>query len=207
MNNKQTKTAGIFILVTFLIALMVFIGYLYYTNKNTVVYFNPNKRHAAEKLYYNIMNRNLETDYPASPEDVMEYNLNIIQLIYGNMIVEESLYENVILQQRKLFAKSLLEQNTLEQQTEVIKTAVSLLKEQQLSSYNISQLPTIFNPHDNDFCYIRVKQQLNNGEDFYWEYSLEKNEETDRWEIVLWTLTDEYYNPISENGELPAGKS
>lgn len=206
MNSKQTKTAGIFIIAVFLIALTVFIGYLYYTNKNTAVYFNPSKKHAAEKLYYNIMNRNLDTDYPVNPEEVMDYNISIIQLIYGNMIVEESLYENVILQQRKLFSKSLLEQNTLEQQIDVIKTAVGLLKEQNLSSYHISQLPTIFNPQDNNFCYVRVKQQLNNGEDFYWEYSLEKNKETERWEIVLWTLTDEYYTPIAENGEFPIGQ-
>lgn len=199
MERKNSKTIGILTITAVLIVLFLIFAYYFFTVKTTAVYFNPSKKTYAEKLYKEVVERDLVNDYPKSPEEVMEYNISIIRLMYGDMIADESIYEEVISRQRMLFSEELIKNNPVETQTEVIKTAVATLKEQNISAYNFTLLPTAFNPEDKTKCYIRVQQEMNNGQKFYWEYSLAKNPVSGNWQIVRWDLTDQYYNVIEEN--------
>jgi hypothetical protein len=78
--------------------------------------FQKEKAALAAKLYGEIKETDFENAYPQTPEDLIEINNKILFLIYGDMLADEKLVEEIVSAQRKMFSKELLELNSYESQ-------------------------------------------------------------------------------------------
>jgi len=199
MKRKNTYLAVLIVL-----AGVIIVGSLglfgYFSYKNMPSYFNPNKTEQAKRLYNKVMDVDFDRNYPKTPDEVIDYYLAMSRLMYSDMIVEESVFGEVVTQMRKLFGPELAEENTYESQLANILDAVSVLKEQGIHQTGYEQLPTMFNSLDANICYIRANQVFNNGEVFYWEYQLERVLPENNWKIIRFESTDENYNVIEGAG-------
>jgi hypothetical protein len=198
--TSRSKVTGILVIAAGVLIIVLIYMYGSFVTKNKPRYFNPRKEAAAQALFDSITSRDLVNNYPETPDEVMELNLDIIHMLYGNMIADESIYTELIEIQRCLFGTELLEQNSLETQVSTVTDAVKMLSEQRISHSTFEQLPTIYNALDSDLCYIRVEQTFNNNEKYFWEYQLALLENENRWKIIRWESTDENYN-VNTDGE------
>jgi len=196
MKGKSSMLMALLIVLAGAIILVSLGMYSYFSYKNTPVYFNSAKAEQAKRLYSKAMDVSLDQNYPKTPDEVMDYYLIMSRLIYSDMIVEQSLFGEIITQMRKLYGPELLEENSYESQLNTVEIAVETLKKQKINQSGYEQLPTMFNSLDPDVCYIRAKQNYSNREVFYWEFQLERVPPENNWKIIRFERTDENYDPI-----------
>jgi len=153
--------------------------------------FVKEKNSEALKIYNEVMAFNEIEDYPKTPDEVIELYNKSYRLLYGNMIKDETVIDEVLHQQRKLYTEELLELNTYEQQLEELKSSIESLKEQKLDIIDIKQKPALYDAQKNNkSCTIRITQTGSNFSKFYWNYFLEKDE-NDKWKILGWKASNE----------------
>ena len=196
MKGKSSVYMAVLIVLAGLIVIVSVGAYGYFSYKNTPVYFNSEKAEQAKRLYSKTMDANFDQHYPRTPDEVMDHYLTMSRLIYSDMIVENSLYGEIITQMRKLYGSEMLEGNSYESQLSTVEAGVAELKEQRIYQSGFTQLPTIFNSISPDICYIRANQSYSNGEVFYWEFQLERVPPENNWKIIRFDMTDENYEPL-----------
>ena len=196
MQGKTSVYMAILIVLAGAILVVSFGAYGYFSYKNTPVYFNSAKAEQAKRLYSKAMDINLDQNYPKTPDEVMELYLIMSRLIYSDMIVEPSLYGEIITQMRKLYGPEMLKENPYETQLETVEQAVLTLKEQKINQSGYERLPTLFNPLAPDLCHVRANQTYSNSEVFYWEFQLERVPPENNWKIIRFEMTDENYEPL-----------
>lgn len=86
-----------------------------------------------------VLQRDLHTDYPPSPREVVKYFCDITQCFYGEEYTEEEL-EALALQIQMLYDDELIANSTQEQYLNNLKWDINHMKEQNLtvSSYSVS---------------------------------------------------------------------
>lgn len=178
------------------IAIIALISTYSYNKSRKYLYgdFNSDKKVEAEKYYKDIMALQTEEDYPKTPEEVIQlYNYGY-KLIYGNMINNEELINNVVHQQRKLFTEELLQSaGSLEEQLERLKGFLDSLDEKGFYIIAIEQKPAIYDRSGGNTCYIRVSMTGNDFSEIYMNYYLLKDE-NGLWKIQAWKEADENFN-------------
>jgi len=194
--NKNTKTAGILIIVVGVILLASMMGFAYFTYLNTPVYFDPQRRAVATRLFESVMDTDLINDYPRTPQEVMRYYLDISRLMYSGMIIDEGLYPKLVAQMRHLLGPELLSLNSFEDQLDALLSSVAIFEEQGIFQTGWDQLPPIFDSTDPTICHIRVTQSFNTGETFHLVFNFERVIPQNEWRIVNFYLTDEAFNPL-----------
>ena len=197
MKRKTSVYLAMLIVLVGAIVVVSLVAYGYFSYKNTPVYFNPAKAEQAKRLYNKVTEADFDRNYPKTPDEVMEYYMTMSRLIYSDMIVERSLYGEIITQMRKLYGPEMLEENSYTNQLQTVEAAVDTLKEQKINQSGYEQLPTIFNSLNADVCYVRANQTYNNGEVFYWEFQIERVPPENNWKIIRFERTNENYEPIA----------
>lgn len=165
-----------------------------YSKKDTdAERFVKEKRSEALKIYNEVIAFNGDDDYPKTPDEVMTLYNKAYRLLYGDMIADETVIDELLHQQRKLYSDDFLSLNNYEEQLSNLKDSIKLLKDEKLSIINIEQKPSLYNAkNDNKSCTIRVTQKTNTFSDIYWNYYLEKDD-NELWKIVGWNLTNEKF--------------
>ncbi|MCL2564818.1 MAG: hypothetical protein FWE24_03280 [Defluviitaleaceae bacterium] len=194
--KKSSYTVGILIILVGVIILVSIIGFALFTHLNTHVYFDPQRRAVATRLFESSMNTDLINDYPMTPEEVMTYYFDLSRLIYSGMIVDRDLYPKVITQMRHLFGPELIALNSFEEQFETVMDVVDRFAEYGIFKTGWEKLPPIFDVNDPTVCYIRAKQTFNTNETFYWQFRLERIIPQNQWRIIRFDSTDEDFNII-----------
>jgi len=194
--KKNSNMIGILIILVGLIITVSIIGFALFTHLNTHVYFDPQRRAVATRLFESTMNTDLINNYPRTPEEVMTYYFDLSRLIYSGMIVDRDLYSKVVTQMRHLFGSEIAEMNSFEDQLATIMDVVDRFAYYGISKTGWEQLPPIFDVNDPTICYIRAWQTFNTNETFYWQFRLERVIPQNEWRIIRFDSTDENFNII-----------
>lgn len=119
-NNKRTpaqkmaKNMTIFAFVTCLLAIGVI--YVFYQHKNADKAESGNIPSATE--LQKLTEKDLEMGYPETPTEVVKFFARINQYIYNTGGLDDETFDKLLNQLRVLYSKSLLDQNTFEEQKE-----------------------------------------------------------------------------------------
>ena len=178
------------ILVVGVVAIASVLIYAYNLHKNTPVLFNSNKKTAAGKLYEKIKSIDLEANYPETPEAVMELYNDITLMLYGDMIVAEELFPELINIQRELLSGEILGMNTFDEQYQNLKDSLVKLAENKMYAFRYETDNAFFDENlGPEVCVISQKQFLYNMDTVYWNYNLQLIDS--RWKITGWEVREQ----------------
>ena len=199
MKNKRNVTAGIIILFLGILVLGGIIFYAARITANTPRYFVTSKESVASALYDDLTSTDLDVAYPDSPEAVMDMYNKTVLLLYGDMIIDESIRQNVLSIQRQLYSNTILENNTFETQYENLVSFTNELHTLKAVTTQLERQDTFFDPEkklaEQGQCIVSVKQYITTLGIAYWNYYLDKID--GQWKITTWVMTDSHYRPIS----------
>lgn len=127
----KKSTARITVIIALLIVAVV--GYYSYLSGKS----RAERAEAAMTFVESTISRNLETYYPSTPKEVIKYYNDIQKCFYNEECTEEEL-DALIGKLRELFDEELLEQNSLETQSLLLKKEIQLFKEKKRKITNVS---------------------------------------------------------------------
>ena len=185
MKNRKTKLIigvllailGISISVSFIVISLV-------QNNKYADFFNPKTKKEAIILYDKLISIS-EEEYPKTPEEVISLYLDGYKLLYGDMILNQSVVSNVLVFQRKLLSEKILNNNTLEAQLEKIKKDLDFLTKNKFKITSIKIGEFILDKKDFNKGSFLVTKRGNDLEEYKYMYYLEKNN-ANQWKIYSW---------------------
>lgn len=184
-NSKNNKTKGIIIIIIGILIIAATIFYAFQIDKKTPKYFNSYKENAAEKIYEEISEKNFETDYPDSIEEVMDFYNNTLLMIYGNMLLDNEKLEEIITIQRKLYTEELISKNTIEDQYKKVVENLETIKKDEMYTIGID-IVSVLKSSESE-CSVKVNQFVNTLGMIEWDYYLKKDDKN-RWKINSWNV-------------------
>lgn len=191
--KKSNKIIGISILVTMLSLLVVVV--IYAMNVDNTSQFHPNRTGLARILHERIMNMDLYGNYPKTPEEVMNMQADILMILYGDFILDETIFEDIIRQQRLLFSDELRELNSFDNQHSNFLRYLDILRDNGIRAVSTEVLPIEQSPMEN-FAIVRITQSFSNLGTVRWVYHLERISSSSSWRIARWTVADENFVPM-----------
>ena len=118
---KKSATRGTVIII---IAILLVVGYYaYLSNKSKVI-----KDEATLSFVESTLSRNLESNYPPTPKEVLRYYNELQKCIYNEECTDEQM-EALVLKLRELLDQDLLDQNNLAMHTIRLEQEVKEFKE------------------------------------------------------------------------------
>ena len=180
------------VLVIVIILGLCVVGFYSYKKGADVLYgdFNSNKKAEAQRLYNDVMSLQDNTNYPKTPEEVIQFYNKGYKLIYGDMVNNDDIILDILHQQRKLYTDELLNTTTLEQQKETLDSALELLEDNKYYVIALEAKPAIYDKGNSDYCYVRVIIMGNDFSESTYHYYLEKDN-NDLWKIQGWKAIQE----------------
>lgn len=115
--------------------------------------FKNDKKTVAELIFSDISNADLESNYPKTPDEVMQFYAKCYKLLYGNMIRNEDIIPEVLHIQRKLYSEELASKNVFELQIEKLKENIQTLNNVSVVDFEIK--PPIYDKEFNT-CDVRA---------------------------------------------------
>ena len=186
----KKKTSGkVFIFISVLAILLV--GLFFYLSNRTKVVADGKQTKMTD--VQEVLSRNLDTNYPSTPKEVLKYYSEITRCFYGEEYSDEELVK-LASKSRNLFDAELLFNQTDEQYLNALKadiedykgegkvissysvSASTDVKEYSYGGYEWAQLYCIYN--------IRVKTQITPVQERF----LMRRDEDGHWKIVGWDL-------------------
>jgi len=191
--KKSNKILGISILALVLLLLVGVLAYSFTVDSTNE--FHPNRTGMGRILYERVMELDAYVNFPRTPTEVMEMQADILMLLYGDFIVDETLFADVLRQQRLLFSDELLELNSFEMQHRNFMGYLDTLRDDEIRAISTDVLPMETGPLEN-FAVMRVTQSFSNLGTVYWIYHLERENSHSNWKINAWTTADENFSAI-----------
>lgn len=104
-----------------------------------------------------VLSRNLETNYPQTPKEVVKYYSEITQCFYNEEWTEEELYA-LAMQAQKLYDYELAANKTEEQYLQDLKSEIQMFKEKgyYISSYGTSSSTDVYDFVENGYQFSRL---------------------------------------------------
>lgn len=147
------------------------------------------ERTKSEKTAYEmVMEIDLDQNYPGDPQGVIKLNNEITVLLYGGAILEEQI-EPVILQQRMLFAKELLDLNQAEAQVLMATAQIEDIKNAGQRVLGVTYKEPVYDPADDNLCSVYVMQFTSTNVSNSLKYDLIK--EGGKWKILQFYFAEE----------------
>ena len=188
------KKYKVVIVISILVALVVLYYYHISTNDRTEKKENDTQNSENAKIF----NKNLDTGYPATPREVVEFYSEILSYLYSGEASEDEI-EELGMKCRKLFDEELLAENPEAEYIKNLKSEIKQYKEEHkhISSYILEKSGDVefktFQSHFYAFvdCAYYVKGESSTSRTIE-TYTLRKDSEG-KWKILYWKLT-----PIEE---------
>lgn len=190
-NNKRTpaqkmaKNMTIFAFVTCLLAIGVI--YVFYQHKNADKAESGNMPSATE--LQKLTEKDLEMGYPETPTEVVKFFARINQYIYNTGGIDDETFDKLLNQLRALYSKSLLDQNTFEEQKENFIAEVQEFqkKKRKIANYTVDKESSLkYLDYDGQKCaFIQISffmTENGNYSKVFQDYILVKEEK--RWKIL-----------------------
>ncbi len=104
-----------------------------------------------------VLSRNLETNYPQTPKEVIKYYSEITKCFYNEDWTEEELYE-LAMQAQKLYDHDLIANKTQEQYLQDLKSEIQAFKEKDyyISSYGTSSSTDVYDFTEDGYKFSRL---------------------------------------------------
>jgi len=171
------------------IAIVVLIGFYFYSSgKDESIDDEENVTVVQEVLL-----RNLDTNYPPSPKEVVRYYCEISQLFYED-ISEEDLV-NLAKRSRELFDEELLNQQTDEEYLESLREEIAYFKEKGMTISSFALSPSVdveyseVNGYSNASLYCIFSLREETSIVVTEELFILREDEDNHWKIYGFTLT------------------
>ena len=191
MKKKQT---GVKVLIIGIVLVCLVLGYFYYlTNRKPK---QDSKDSVKISAVQEILLRNLDTNYPPTPREVVKYFCEITQSLYGGSYTEEEFLE-LAMQARRLYDDELLASNNEKQYIENLKWDVNQFKEQEIviSSYAPASGTDVeyFTQDGYSWAQMRCTFTLRKGTQLASsnEMFLLRKDADGHWKIYGWTMDEE----------------
>lgn len=131
------KSTTIVIIVLLVVVVGVVGVYAYLSNKAIA-----DNQEAVISAVEKVLNRDLSTDYPATPKEVIKYYVEIEKCFYADSTTDEEL-EALGLKARELYDEDLLEINEQEDYLIKLKTDVQAFKDRKRTIGNVAVAPSV----------------------------------------------------------------
>lgn len=191
MKKKQT---GIKVLIIGIVLVCLVLGYYYYlSNRKSTKDSQDNVKISAVQ---EILMRNLDTNYPPTPREVVKYFCEISQCLYGGSYTEEE-FHDLAMQARRLYDDELLAENDEKQYLENLKWDVNQFQEEGvvISSYAPASSTDVeqFTQDGYSWAQMRCTFTLRKGTQLASskEMFLLRKDADGHWKIYGWTLDEE----------------
>ena len=143
-----------------------------------------------------LVTRNLDTNYPETPREVVKFYSRIINCYYDKEYTDEELYQ-LGDQARQLFDEKLLENNPREEYFENLKEEIEEYKQisKRIVTWRVSKTSEITYDTINgyDYAYVKASYYLTSTESYGFAkqtYEL-RRDENNRWKILAFYKTEE----------------
>jgi hypothetical protein len=181
------KNGGMLLAVSIIIVVIV----IFYTNGKV------KKTPSRVNEYESLMLSDFEKDYPQNPSDLISKNNDILKYLYSENILENQVEKLVILQ-RKLFAKTLVDSNSQVTQIVNVSEQVKLNKKNKVKIVDIEVYPPEYPEEKNNLiCVIKAKHYMSKGGNIYRTYTVIK-ENNEQWKIYNWVDSSKDFVPVEE---------
>lgn len=191
--SRKGSRAGLRGLIIGVILICLILGYYFYLS-------NRASRDEQEDVVQvsavqEVLMRNLDTNYPPTPREVVKYYAQIAQCLHNETYTEEE-FQELALQIQMLYDEELITNKTQDQYLSDLKWDVEQFKEQEItiSSYSPSSSTDVEYKNDDYswaklYCTFTLRQgaQLNYSEEVF----LLRKDEDEHWKIYGWKLADE----------------
>ncbi len=190
--SGQRKGNGtIRVVVAVCILAVMLVGFYYYlTHKSNAGSEDDTKITKSQQ----VLMRNLESNYPPSPKEVMKYYCDITQCFYNEEHTEAEI-EELGRQIQKLYDIELVENQTEEVYLENLKVDILSMSENVISSYSLPSSTDVdyFSKDGYDWARLYCNFNIRKGTDIIStvEQFLLRKDENGRWKIYGWKLVEE----------------
>ncbi len=179
------------ILIVFVVLAIGVVGLFFYiSNRTRVVAEGKQQQMTAVQ---EILSRNLDTNYPPTPKEVLKFYSQITQAFYGEEYTDEEL-ERLATMSRRLFDDELVANQTDAQYMAALKLDIASWKEDKkvISSYSVSS-STDVQEYSYDgrewaqlYCIYSVRMGTNVAP--VQEHFIMRKDEKGHWKILGWEL-------------------
>lgn len=183
--QKMAKNMTIFAFVTCLLVIGVI--YVFYQHKNADKVESGNMPSATE--LQKLTEKDLEMGYPETPTEVVKFFARINQYIYNTGGLDDETFDKLLNQLRMLYSKSLLDQNTFEEQKENFIAEVQEFqkKKRKIANYTVDKESSLkYLDYDGQKCaFIQISffmTENGNYSKVFQDYILVKEEK--HWKIL-----------------------
>lgn len=191
-NKKGNTGSTIRVIVVVCVLAALALGFYYYISHRDI---SGSENEVTVTKSQQVLMRNLASNYPASPKEVMKYYCDITQCFYNETHTEEEV-EALALKIRELYDTELIENQEEEHYLESIKVDILSMagNGMTVSSYGLPSSTDVeyFSEDGYEwariYCNFNIRQEtkmLNTIEQF-----LLRKDENGRWKIYGWQLID-----------------
>lgn len=187
------------VIILFMLAMIVVGGFAMLVNRNKSTDVTPTQITEVEDA----LARNLNTNYPETPKELLKYYSQITKCFYSMDYTEEQLDELAV-KSRELLDEDLKAQQTDEEYLRDLKTSIDIFKslDRTISSYSVSSAADIeYNKYEGAdwakaYCVFTVrdgKKMVATQEEFLLRKSTDGH-----WKIFGWRIVED--NEETDNG-------
>lgn len=183
-------------IIVFAVFVVACVGVFLYLSNRSDDEASSEKTTAVMTDVQEVLARNLETNYPPTPKEVLKYYSEITRCFYGDHYDDEEL-ERLAKKSRELFDRELYENQTDEDYLEALKLDIEVYKaaDRAISSYSVSS-STDVNEYTYDgrewaqlYCIYSVREGTNIIP--VQERFLMRKDEQGHWKILGWELVED----------------
>lgn len=148
--------------------------------------FTSYKKGQGEKLYEAVTSVDFTRNYPQSADDVMSYYITISKLIYGNYIIKDELFDELITIMQAFYSDEIKNLNPLNDQIKEVKSNLEDLGKTGTYTIDYEVYPAMYLAGTNTQSAAQVKTYTNKNTTVLWTYYLAQDPVTYQWKITHW---------------------
>jgi len=194
MKRKKTNVAVLLlVLIIGLGGIGSIIAYSLHVNANIPQLYVRERRGTGERMYRNTVGINIRENYPRNPAQLMDLYLSSVLFLYGNIILDEGIFMEVIEFQREMFSGELLAASTPQSQFENLMTSLEVFDYLGLSLRTSTVENIRHDFYDQRTALAYVIHPFFLQDNIYRVYHLVQDE-FDMWRINSWSQADSDFN-------------
>ena len=189
---KRRNPAG-FLIILIVFAIAVVGLFFYVANRSNVIAEGKQQQMTAVQQ---ILSRNLDTNYPPTPKEVLKFYSEITQCFYGEEYTDEELAKLALLS-RRLFDDELVANQTDEQYLSALKMDIASWKNDKkvISSYSVSSSTDVqeYSYGGREWAQLYCIYSIRMGTNVapIQERFLMRKDEVGHWKILGWELVEQ----------------
>ena len=192
----ERKINPIRLLIVFITFIAACIGIFFYLSNRSEDTAEENRNPAVMTATQEVLARNLKTNYPPTPKEVLKYYSEITRCFYSEKYTEDELVE-LALKSRELFDDELYATQTDEQYLIALQSDIEVYKEADrvISSYSVSSSTDVNEYHfeGRDWAQLYCIYSVREGTAItpVQERFLMRKDEDGHWKILGWQLVED----------------